>query len=391
VALIGPVPPERGGATPGGVATHQAHLFDGLSSVDGVKPTLLPTNARAMRSTVSLRPFVRYALYLSRRRCAGSRRDILAQLLTYRRFLTAALPDVIHVQHPLERVSYLCMLRDVEPRLVKAPIVVTAHSFFGEHPDTLIQGTMRPNLAVAARVIAVSPHVAEQAAQLGVEPGRLRVIRSGVDTERFAPRDRADARRHLGLDDRKGLVLFVGNLEPRKQLDVLLKALPRVRQRGPQVYMAIVGTGASAGALDQTSRLQQLTHELGLQDVVRFVGRVSGDDLLQWYAAADVFALPSSSEAQGIVALEAMACGLPVVASAVGGLLGTVDDGKSGFLIPSGDSDALADRLCVLLTDAELRASMGSAARDKVEREFTWTNAIHATVEVYREVVCQKP
>jgi len=113
--------------------------------------------------------------------------------------------------------------------------------------------------------------------------------------------------------------------------------------------------------------------------------------LLRWYAAADVFALPSSSEAQGIVALEAMACGLPVVASAVGGLLGTVDDGKSGFLIPSGDSDALADRLCVLLTDAELRASMGSAARDKVEREFTWTNAIHATVEVYREVVCQKP
>ena len=92
---------------------------------------------------------------------------MLAHLLAYARFLNKVRPDVIHVQHPLERVSYVRMLRGLEPRLVEAPLVVTAHSFFGEHPEALIREVMAPNLAAASRVIAVSPHIADQAVSSG--------------------------------------------------------------------------------------------------------------------------------------------------------------------------------------------------------------------------------
>jgi glycosyltransferase involved in cell wall biosynthesis len=100
-----------------------------------------------------------------------------------------------------------------------------------------------------------------------------------------------------------------------------------------------------------------------------------------------VFALPSSSEAQGIVALEAMACGLPVVATAVGGLVGTIEDGQTGCLVPSGDVGALASALQILLQDPQWRQALGAAARHAVERDFSWKQAIEATIEVYREVL----
>jgi glycosyltransferase involved in cell wall biosynthesis len=246
---------------------------------------------------------------------------------------------------------------------------------------------MAPNLRAADRVIAVSGHVAQQAVELGVKGERVEVIRSGVDVDRFRPRDRASARRNLRLDENLPMVLFVGNLEPRKQVDVLLRAMVCVRQRIPDARLLIVGSGESAGIHDQTSILLGLSHQLGLTDSVRFVGRVDDTALVDYYAAADVFALPSSSEAQGIVALEAMACGLPVVGAAVGGLLGTILDGETGFLVPSGDVASLAERLVDVLGDRCRGDAMGAAARRAVERDFSWRRAVEATLEVYREVV----
>src|SRR5207302_9835111 len=138
----------------------------------------------------------------------------------------------------------------------------------------------------------------------------------GVDTERFKPRDRDGARVSLKIEQAEKVVLFVGNLEPRKQVDVLLRAFARVRNELPDSVLLVVGSGENAGALDQTANLEHLTIELNLSDNVRFLGRINDQRLLDCYAAADMFALPSSSEAQGIVALEAMASGLPVVATA---------------------------------------------------------------------------
>jgi glycosyltransferase involved in cell wall biosynthesis len=416
IALIGPVPPHLGGATPGGVATHQVHLAAGLATA-GVYAPLLATNTRtspgAAQAAKSEAPFPlyrmgrahgargRYALAVGPHRAAwyasqlaftrqdGSRSEVLANLLWYRRFLAQVRPDLIHVQHPLERCSYA--RRVVRLEGWKMPLVVTAHSLFGEHSESTIETVMAPNLAAADRVIAVSPHIAEQAMRLGVESTRVRVIRSGVDADQFRPRprDREAARQALGIGPEARLVLFVGNLEPRKQVDVLLRALASVRKSVPGAALIIVGSGESAGVQDQTSRLIRLTHDLGLEpdDAVRFAGRVEDRELLDCYTAADVFALPSSSEAQGIVALEAMACGLPVVATAVGGLLDTIEDGRTGFLVPPGDVAALADRLLALLVDDSLRQTVGTAAREAVEREFSWARAVEATIEVYRELL----
>src|SRR5262249_19859481 len=144
------------------------------------------------------------------------------------------------------------------------PLVVTAHSLFGEHEPAAIEGVMAPNLRAADRVIAVSKHIADQAIELGVDPTRVRVVRSGVDVERFQARPRAGARYALGLTETTPLVLFVGNLEPRKQIDVLLRAVADVQHRVRDVELMVVGSGQSAGALDQTARLVRLTHELGL-------------------------------------------------------------------------------------------------------------------------------
>jgi glycosyltransferase involved in cell wall biosynthesis len=403
VALVGPLPPELGGSTSGGVATHQAHLAAGLVA-QGIEAYLLATNATRARPTavptmpmcglrladprylraVDLKSVLRYALRVRGAR-HESRRELLGRLVWYRRFICAARPRLIHVQHPLERASAVREVLDIER--LRLPIIITAHSLFGEHPEALIHRVMGPNLRAADRVIAVSPHVADQAVSLGVDPHRVRVIRSGVDTERFRPGDRRQARSLLGVEAYTPLVLFVGNLEPRKQLQVLLHAMVQVRRAVADAQLAIVGSGASAGLDDQTRRLQHLACELDLECAVHFTGAVDADTLGRWYAAADVFALPSSSEAQGIVALEAMACGLPVVASAVGGLLGTIDDGHDGYLVPPGDANALADRLVSVLTNRPAQLTLGREARRKVEQEFSWSSRVAATIEVYREVL----
>jgi D-inositol-3-phosphate glycosyltransferase len=215
----------------------------------------------------------------------------------------------------------------------------------------------------------------------------VKVIRSGVDVERFRPRDRHDARRRLGIQHDIPVVLFVGNLEPRKQVDVLLRAMQRIQESVPESRLVVIGSGRSAGAGDQTERLISLSRELNLDRSVNFVGSVDDQQLLDYYAAANVFALPSSSEAQGIVALEAMACGLPVVATAVGGLLGTIHDGHTGFLVASGAVVPLAERLLEVLHDSHRAETIGAAARQSVERHFSWPRTVDATVQVYREVL----
>jgi len=416
VALIGPVPPRLGGQTPGGVATHQVYLAQGLVAA-GVDAALLATNTsvcplasgranpecgvpmyrmlaplRFDRRTVAAlggyRRVSRYALAVARARTYGSRRESLRNLLSYRRFLGEVQPELIHVQHPLERCVHARTVQRVEGW--RLPVVVTAHSLFGEHAEDTIRSLMAPNLRAADRVIAVSEHIAAQAVEVGVDASKVRVIHSGVDADRFRPalgEERSAARRRLCISSQAPLALFVGNLEPRKQIDVLCRAMVRVRTSLPAVQLLVVGSGENAGPLDQTARLRRLTDELHLTETVRFVGRLNDERLRDAYAAADVFALPSSSEAQGIVALEAMACGLPVVASAVGGLVGTIEDQESGFLVPSGDDEALAARLAEVLGNPGMRATIGQTARRAVERRYTWARAVAATRQVYGEVL----
>ena len=172
------------------------------------------------------------------------------------------------------------------------------------------------------------------------------------------PGDRAEARGRLGLDDRP-VLLWVGRLAPIKGLDTLLDAVAQLRTTHEGVRLLIVGGDADEPSNGHEASLRQRIERLGLHDAVRFIGPQPQSVLPLYYVASDVTVLPSYYESFGMVALEAMACGSPVIASRVGGLVTTIRDGVTGFLVPDSDVAALAERIGNLLGDADLRWRIG--------------------------------
>ncbi|MEX2119552.1 MAG: glycosyltransferase [Pirellulales bacterium] len=199
-------------------------------------------------------------------------------------------------------------------------------------------------LVEADGVVAVSRDIERHLGRLGVERGRIRVVYNGVDTERFRPGPMAEARRRLELPAEEPLVLFVGNLLPVKGLDVLLDACALLRKRQGRFHCLILGQGPLR------PRLERLVRRLQLFDHVRLLGSRPHDQLPDWYRAADVVVLPSRSEGVPNVLLEAAACGVPWVASAVGGISEIARFGASA-LVPAGDASALAAALEQRLQD----------------------------------------
>jgi D-inositol-3-phosphate glycosyltransferase len=223
----------------------------------------------------------------------------------------------------------------------------------------------------------------------GADPQRVSVVHPGVDLQRFTPGDddaRADARAALQVAADARLVLFVGRIQPLKAPDVLLRAAAALLHRSPQLrrhlVVAIVG-GPSGSGLREPESLVRLARDLGIADVVRFEPPAAPDDLVQWYRAADLVAVPSYSESFGLVALEAQACGTPVLAADVGGLRDAVSDGRSGLLVPGHDADVWADHLGALVEDDERRAVL---ARGAVEHAagYGWDRTVDGLLEVYR-------
>ena len=194
--------------------------------------------------------------------------------------------------------------------------------------------------------------------EYGAPSGRIAAIPCGVDTDLFRPGTSATARAALGLDGRP-LLLYVGRIAPIKGLETLLDAVARLAARGHGLRLLVVGGEADEPLDGHEITLRRRSDALGLGDAVRFVGAQPQPALRDFYVAADALVLPSYYESFGMVALEAMACGTPVIASRVGGLTTTVRDGVTGFLVPEGDVPALAERMEHLLADADLRWRIG--------------------------------
>jgi D-inositol-3-phosphate glycosyltransferase len=221
-------------------------------------------------------------------------------------------------------------------------------------------------IAEEARIVAaadrlVASTVVERAhlvAEYAASPGRIAVIPCGVDTELFRPGQQARARATLRLGGGPQL-LYVGRQTPIKGLATLLDAMARLRATGSAARLSIVGGDADEPLDGHEAELRERLARLGLGDAVTFVGAQPQDRLPAWYVAADVTVLPSYYESFGMVALEAMACGSPVVASRVGGLQTTVRDRVTGLLVPDHDPAALAEALGRLLGDADLRWRLG--------------------------------
>jgi len=226
----------------------------------------------------------------------------------------------------------------------------------------------------------------------GADPRRVSVVPPGVDLDTFrpgGPEGRRAARRRLGLDPRRRLLLFVGRIQPLKAPDVLVRAAADLVRRDPalrpDLRVAIVG-GPSGTGLDRPEELQLLTAELGLDDVVRFRPPQARAALADWYRAADLVVVPSHSESFGLVALEAQACGTPVVAARVGGLVTAVRDGETGLLVTGHEPRDWAGALGALLDDpVRLRSMRAAAVRHAAA--FGWEATVAGTLSVYREAV----
>ncbi|MBI1737358.1 MAG: glycosyltransferase [Candidatus Rokubacteria bacterium] len=235
------------------------------------------------------------------------------------------------------------------------------------------------------RIVAASEIERAQLVGLyGARFDRISVVPCGVDTELFRPGDTRAARARLGLDDRPTLV-YVGRIAPIKGLATLLEAVDRLGAAGRPVRLLVIGGDADDRVDGHEAYVRGLTCRLGLCDDVRFLGAQPQAALRDYYVAADLTIMPSYYESFGMVALEAMACGSPVVASRVGGLATTVRDGFTGFLVPEGDPVALAGRIDALLTDAPLRAKLGAEGTRWAARH-RWACVADAVCREYARV-----
>ena len=288
------------------------------------------------------------------------------------------------------------------PRPQGVPVVHMSHTL-GKMKDAVAQ---RPEeretahrIAVEAEIarsadalVAATPAEREQLVQLyGADPARIRVISPGVDTDRFHPIPAALAKDYIGLCPDRCIILFVGRVEPLKGIDSLLQAIALVVEERPEMRegLCVPIVGGDPDRVredDEMMRLQELRESLGIGDIVTFLGAKDQDTLQYYYSAAEMVVMPSDYESFGMVALEAMACGTPVIASDVGGLAFLVKDGRTGYRVPARDPAALAAKITRLLTDEELRQRIGQCAACWAE-SYAWPRIADRIEALYGELL----
>jgi D-inositol-3-phosphate glycosyltransferase len=215
----------------------------------------------------------------------------------------------------------------------------------------------------------------------GTPRSRVSVVPCGADTEYFRPGDREAARAKIGLTGDEPVVLFVGRIEPLKGIDILLRAAAIV-----EACYQLVILGGDAKDADRKRELMELARDLGVCQRIHFIDAVPHNELPAYYSAADVCVVPSYYESFGLVAVEAMACGVPVIASRVGGLKDTVKDGRTGYLVAWRCPEPFAEKLELLLSNESLRRSMGREAREVAQR-YHWSKVAESVEYVYHGLV----
>jgi D-inositol-3-phosphate glycosyltransferase len=220
----------------------------------------------------------------------------------------------------------------------------------------------------------------------GADPEHVYVVAPGIDLATFHPLDRAEARRKIGYGAGR-LLLFVGRLERLKGVEIAIRALALLRDRDhDDLRLIVLGEDSRDGDESEKERLKAVASALGVRDRVDFLGSVAHHELPFFYAAADALVMPSYSESFGLVALEAQACGRPVVASGVSGLRSVVRDEVSGYLIDGDDPAVYAERIGRLLADPELAQQMGCRGRLLAQR-FSWTRTADRLEGLFENVI----
>lgn len=220
---------------------------------------------------------------------------------------------------------------------------------------------------------------------------KIAIVPPGVDTEHFYPIPMDEARDVIGIPREDKMILYVGRIEPLKGIDTLIRSMAcmKTAEITKHAYLVIIGGDPVADPDEMSTemqRLQDLCMELSMDRTVVFLGKKNQDSLPYYYSAANVLVMPSHYESFGMVALEAMACGTPVIASQVGGLIQLVQHGVTGFHVPNGDSMALCDKLTLLLENDHLRAEMGEKA-SAVAHGYSWVKIAKKVSKLYHELL----
>jgi D-inositol-3-phosphate glycosyltransferase len=261
--------------------------------------------------------------------------------------------------------------------------------------DYRIQGERQVLQNVDRIVVATTAEMVQLQWLYQADTQKMVEIPPGVETSRFYPIPQDEAKEFIGMLPCDRMLLFVGRIEPLKGLDVLIQALVLMRReealKGLPICLAVIGgdPGASSEAMtEEMARIQNMRQQYGLEDMVMFLGRHGQDTLPYYYSAAEAVVVPSHYESFGMVALEAMACGTPVVASQVGGLAFLVQDGVTGYHVPVGEPDALCDRLTALFSNPELRMKLGQQAAT-FARQYAWEKIAARILALYEDVLKQ--
>jgi D-inositol-3-phosphate glycosyltransferase len=249
----------------------------------------------------------------------------------------------------------------------------------------------RQAIMASDRILAPTPLEAEHLKALyGAPADRIRIVPPGVDNETFRPRPKEEARDRLGLGGSPRVVMFLGRIQPLKGPDVAIRTVAEAIRRDESatrgLVLAVVGGPSGSGGISQLDSLADLARSLGIGDRVRFLAPRPHEELPWVYSAADVLLMPSRSESFGLAALEAQACGVPVVASVVGGLRYVVADRRSGFLVEGHDPRRHATRLLELLREPELSRRLSIGAVEQAAR-YPWTETVEGVLDVYGELI----
>lgn len=273
---------------------------------------------------------------------------------------------------------------------MKNRIAKSANEIEGEYR---IQGEKRV-IAKANKIIAATVAEKSQLEFLYDTPSsKISVIPPGVDIRHFYPIPKDEAKEVVNLPENTHMILYVGRIEPLKGIDSLIQAISMIQKSGELKCcphsLVIIGGEPEAKPEEmnaEMARLQDLVEELGIENFVIFLGKQDQQMLPYYYSAAEVVVMPSHYESFGMVALESMACGTPVIASQVGGLAFLVRDGETGFVVPGNDIEKLSNRLVDLIRNKELRNKLGAKSADYAQL-YSWENISSKIVEVYRKVL----
>jgi D-inositol-3-phosphate glycosyltransferase len=300
--------------------------------------------------------------------------------------------DALHANYWLSGVAGHALKHDLD-----LPLVSTFHTLARVKATT---GDPEPQRRVDAEadVIgcsdAILANCQAEAAQLvrlyGADPSRIEIVPPGVEHAFFSPGDRAGARAalpQLGPGDGP-MLLFVGRIQPLKGLDVAVRALAALDD--PTTVLVVVGGASGSGGRAEVERIEKLAASLGVSDRVRFTAPQPHHMLSSFYRAAEVVLVPSRSESFGLVALEAAACGTPVVAAAVGGLRTLVDHGRTGFLVDGRDPTVFAAYAEQILGNRLLADELSAAAAHRA-RDFTWSTAGARLRRIYGDLTARSP